>query len=165
MNYTIKLLIPVALGIAAAATNWISISARTQPKKFTVAARPIKEGQLISVGDLAAVDIPANQAGNLDKTAIPYKQMSTLSGQVALRSIEMNDLIFWSDAPVRGPRLDRQTGDRFAVSVPMGRIRTAASRRGRSHRAAAANRQRLAPRPKVVWHVPDSGHRWSKDNG
>jgi hypothetical protein len=119
MNYTVKLLIPIGLGIAAAVINWMAISARTRPIEFTTVARAFKVGETITTDELQPVEVPAHLAARLMDTAIPYKEKGTLSGQVVLRQLEPGDLILWQDKPIEGPRIDWQERDQRAVTVPL----------------------------------------------
>ena len=49
MNYAIKLLIPLALGIVAAVVNWMVLSANTQPIKFVTVKQRMEPGDLFDL--------------------------------------------------------------------------------------------------------------------
>jgi len=104
MTYTLKLLIPIGLGVVAAAINWIAMSSATQPIKYVQASMDLKEGQRFGVDNLAAIELPSTFK-NLKDTAIPYEHIGVLYGQRVRRNLKKGDILFWRDSPEGGPRI------------------------------------------------------------
>ena len=121
MNYTIKLLIPIGLGLLAGFLNWLSVSNRTRPVAYTTVNKPIRAGETIATDDLKPLPIPADIGEPLKDTAVPFSEKGTLSNQVALRDLEVGDILFWRDTPIKGPQIDWRKSDRSAVVVDLGR--------------------------------------------
>lgn len=120
MSYTVKLLIPIGLGILAAVINWMILSAQVEPVDFITVNRTIPVGQLISPDDLLPLELPAKFRQQLSKTAVPYEDRGLLSGQTPRRTLEPGDIVLYQDTPLRGPVLDLREGE-TAVVVPLGK--------------------------------------------
>ncbi len=117
MNYTIKLLIPMILGLAAAGINWMMLSSKAGTVQFVSATRDIEAGETLNRNDFQSVDLPL-QFQSLTETAIPYSEVGLLAGQVAQRSLAHGDLLFYRDTPIEGLFVDRREGEElFFVDV------------------------------------------------
>ena len=103
MSNTLKLLIPVGLGIVAAIINFIVLSSSTAEVTFAVASEDIPIGASFD-GKVDKVGIPKNNASGLleKKVAIQYKNSGVLRGQKAsTRELKKGDLILYSDFDIR----------------------------------------------------------------
>lgn len=111
MSHTMKLLIAVGLALLAALLNWVVVSQRTNPVKFSALNTSVSAGETITTDMIKAVDVPASFAESIRKSVVPWNEMAVLSGKTALRDIEEGELLLWQDAPVRGPRYDLREGE------------------------------------------------------
>jgi hypothetical protein len=105
MNYTLKLAIPLGLGLAAAVVNMMVLTARTNSVTFIKAKRDVQLGQPFSLEDLAELPLPGAEAALLKDTAMPYADIGVLVGQPALRDFMAGDIVFYRDFPLRGDEL------------------------------------------------------------
>lgn len=118
MSYTIKLLIPIALGIAAAMVNMAIMSSRLAPVGFVQVTRDIKVGEVFTAADLAMLPIAGNQAERLMKTAFDYASVGKLIGRPAQRQFYDGDIVFFRDFEVGAARYELRKGER-GVPVPL----------------------------------------------
>ena len=99
MSNLLKLLIPIALGTAAAIVNFIVLSGATHEVRFVVASEDIPAGALFD-GKVEEIAIPKNHAtGLLEKrTGVRYKDVGVLRGQrSAFRTLKKGDIVLYSD--------------------------------------------------------------------
>ncbi len=101
MNYAIRLLIPLALGIAAAAINWMVLSTGTQPVYFVTVSQPINVGETFDLELAERLALPQNFT-DLSKSIVPYEDRGVLSGRVLRRRIEKGDPVFFADTDLGG---------------------------------------------------------------
>ena len=146
MNYTVKLLIPTVLGLAAAGVNWVMLSSKAGTVNFIAVTRDVQVGERFQKSDFQTVELPL-QFQSLSETAIPYSEIGLLAGQVAQRSLVHGDMLFYRDTTIRGLSIDRrgdeelyfvdisdvavvprllQIGDYISFRVPPARIATKA---------------------------------------
>lgn len=111
MNYTLKLAIPLGLGLAAALVNMMVLKARTNAVTFIQAAEFIPLGQPFTLENLKELPLPGTQADLLKDTAIPYESLGTLLGQSALRDFEQGDIVFFRDFDLQGETLQLRPGE------------------------------------------------------
>ena len=111
MNHTIKLIIPIGLGIAAAVVNSMVLSAQTKPVKFVRAASDIPRGQVFTQDNLEVLEFPGIDARGLSKSAIPWSEVGILLGQRAVRDLVAGDVVFFQDFGVRGAELNIRPGE------------------------------------------------------
>jgi hypothetical protein len=118
MSYSIKLLLPIALGIAAAMVNMAIMSSRVAPVDFVQVTRDIKVGEVFTDADLAVLPIAGNQAERLKKTAFDYTSVGKLIGRPAQRQFFDGDIVFFRDFEVGAARYELRKGER-GVPVPL----------------------------------------------
>ncbi len=119
MPNTLKLLIPIGLGIAAAIINFVVLSSSTKPVKFVVAKKDIKKGEYF-VDNVEEADVPVGMAGSLKEVAIMHADRGLLSGQRATRDISAGDIILYRDTAIKGsPPPDFRTASERAKPVPL----------------------------------------------
>lgn len=111
MSYSVKLLIPLALGVLAALTNLTVLSARTKPVEYLRVTRDIPAGEPITELDLAALPMPGPEAAPLKETAVAYAERSNFLGQPALRDFLAGDIVFYRDFPTQGDVLTLRPGE------------------------------------------------------
>lgn len=116
-NYTIRLVIPMALGLAAAGINWMMLASKAGTVQFVAATRDLEAGDPLTPADFEPIELPLQFAG-LNATAIPYAEVGLLAGQVAQRALTRGDLLFFRDTTIRGLPLDRRDGEElFFVDI------------------------------------------------
>ena len=105
MSHSVKLLIPIGLGIVAAGINWFALNSATRPVEFVEVTAELKEGTEFSLENLGSVELPA-RFRDLKDTAYPYEQVGVLLGRRATRSYEKGDIVFRRDLADEGPLSD-----------------------------------------------------------
>jgi hypothetical protein len=119
MPNTIKLLIPIGLGIAAAIINFVVLSSATQPVKFVVAKKDISAGESFK-DKVTVVDVPIDMAKSLKDVAILHDDRGLLSGQTAKRNIAEGDIILYRDTAIKGnPTPDFRTSTERARAIEL----------------------------------------------
>lgn len=117
MNYAMKLLIPVGLGVAAVAINWMVLTAGTAPVQFVTVTQPLKVGDTVQLEYVAPLALPRSFSG-LSRTMVPYDDRGVLSGRVVRRRVEIGDPIFFADTDLGGQWLDLEPREElFLVSM------------------------------------------------
>jgi len=101
MNYALKLLIPLALGIVAAVVNWMVLSANTQPLVFVTVKTQLAVGDLFDLEMCDELRVPPTFK-NLSKSAVRFEDRGVLSGRVVRRAIEPGDPVFFADTDLSG---------------------------------------------------------------
>ncbi len=101
MNYAIKLLIPLALGVVAAVVNWMVLSANTQPIVFVTVKKQLGVGDLFDLQLCEELRVPPTFK-NLSKSAVRFEDRGVLSGRVVRRVIEPGDPVFFADTDLSG---------------------------------------------------------------
>ncbi|TWU03701.1 CpaB family protein [Neorhodopirellula pilleata] len=120
MSHTIKLLAAVGLGLLAAILNFVVISSRTNPVKFATLKEAVRAGTTITTDMITSIDVPAQFAESLSKSAVPMEDMAVLSGKAASQDIEAGILLLWDFVPIRGPQYDLRDGE-TAVFIDVSR--------------------------------------------
>ncbi len=117
MNYAIKLLIPLALGVVAAMVNWMVLSANTQPIKFVTVKQRMEVGDLFDLEKCTELEVPPS-FNSLSKSAVRYEDRGVLSGRRVRRAIEQNDPVFFADTDLSGKWLTlEKTEELFPVEL------------------------------------------------
>ncbi len=101
MNYLIKLLIPLALGIVAAVINWSVLSSGTQPVYYVTVKKSLNVGDRFELELASPLGLPPSFR-DLSTTIVPYRDRGVLSGRVVRRRIEAGDPIFFADTDLGG---------------------------------------------------------------
>lgn len=119
MNYTLKLIIPAGLGIAAAAINWTVLSSRTAPVHLVTVTKPVDFNDTISVEMLKPLPLPRQLVNaELKKSIVTFKDRGLLSGRKARRTIQPGDPIFLADTDLGGVWVGLDPGEElFLVSL------------------------------------------------
>ena len=97
MTALTKLLLPLGIGIAAAALNYWLMSRVTSPRDFVVVTQRIEAGQLFERPKLGTVRV----SGDLDqfsKSALSPANLSVILNRPAPRTMEPGDVVLWRDA-------------------------------------------------------------------
>ena len=119
MPNTIKLLIPIVLGVVAAIVNYMVLSKSYEQVQFVVATSAIEKGDSFS-GRVETKGVPSGLAGSLASAAIPAKSQGLLSGQKATRNLQPGDLILYRDTTINGsPPMDFRDDREVAKPVPL----------------------------------------------
>ena len=122
MSNTLKLLIPILLGIAAAIVNFIVLSGATTEVSLVVAANDIRVGDLFD-GNYEKIAMPQNHvSGLLDhRVAIKFANAGVLSGQrSSVRNLKKGDLILYSDFDIRDSvAIDFRKNDEVARTIQL----------------------------------------------
>jgi Flp pilus assembly protein CpaB len=119
------LIIAAALAIGGGICNWLYIAKqadRYERESFVVVrVDQIRAGEKFKKDDFAKVDIPKNNLGNLEKIAVRWQDVSTVSGQTAVKDFVRDQLILQDDlktAPQEN--LNRKIGpDERVVWLPV----------------------------------------------
>lgn len=101
MNYAIKLLIPLTLGVVAAVVNWMVLSSNTKPIKFVTVKEAMKVGDLFDLEMCAELSVPPSFK-SLSSSAVRFEDRGVLSGRRVRRAIEPNDPVFFADTDLSG---------------------------------------------------------------
>ncbi len=130
MNALSKLLIPIALGAAAAAVNFYSLQTSLKPVDFVAAAGPISQGQVITEKDLVASDAPVRLKDAMKVAAPLYDDRLVLVGQRARRDFAAGDLIFFKDTELSNvtAEVDFRAHNEAAMTVRLGQNTELASK-------------------------------------
>jgi hypothetical protein len=96
MNNALKLLIPIALGIVAAAVNWFALQEKTAPGVYLKVKEDIRAGQPFTADILDRLEVPGD-SGSLRETAVPYRDKAVLYNSPSLRDLKKGDLVLWRD--------------------------------------------------------------------
>ena len=119
MPNTIKLLIPIVLGIAAAVVNFMVLSKSYEQVQFVATTGVIEKGDSFT-GKIETKGVPSGLAGSLASVAIPAKSRGLLSGQTATRTLQPGDLILYRDTTINGsPPMDFRDDREVAKPVPL----------------------------------------------
>ena len=125
MKNTLKLVIPIVLGLIAAAFNFLALKTSVKEVTFIQAVRDIEVGEVFEDGDFEKLTILAQHSENLKESAILFRDLGLLSGQVATRSIKSGDIIFYRDTEgLVGEIYDFRKGDQAALPVSLRDITT-----------------------------------------
>ncbi len=117
MSYSIKLLVPIGLGLLAAAINWGTLYSGTRPVNFVQVSKPLRVGDIFRGDVLASVALPATYS-KLDRTAVLWEDRGILSGQIVQRDLEPGDIVFLRDTSIDGAQLRLREGETaFLVSL------------------------------------------------
>ena len=111
MNYTAKLLIPIAIGVAAALVNSMILAARTAPVEFVRVSQDVPVGTPFTDANLEVIEFPGQEARQLDRTAVPWAEKGVLLGRTAVRDLLGGDLVFYRDFDVRGAQINLYAGE------------------------------------------------------
>ena len=82
MNPLVKLIIPIGLGIAAAAINWQVMSSAPPPRTYAIASAEVKTGQTFKENSIGQLVINGESAAALARTAVPYDHREAIIGRV-----------------------------------------------------------------------------------
>jgi len=119
MPNTIKLLVPIVLGVVAAIVNYMVLSKSYEQVQFVVARDVIEKGEQFS-GRIETKGVPSGLSGSLASMAIPAKSQGLLSGQKATRDLQPGDLILYRDTTINGsPPMDFRDSREVAKPVPL----------------------------------------------
>lgn len=96
MTNITKFGLSLVLGLAAAALNWMWLTAEKTPPTFVAASVEIVRGEQLSDDNLKPIPVPGDMA-ELSESMIPYQNRAILFGTTALRDYAGGDLVFHRD--------------------------------------------------------------------
>ena len=102
MHYSLKLLIPIGLGVLAAGLNYLTINAGLPQTEFIAAKRTIIAGKTIKKSDLVELPIPQNFEDSLAGLAPQYVERGSIIGQRAVRDVPAGDIVLLADTALGG---------------------------------------------------------------
>ena len=125
MKNTMKLIIPLVLGLIAAAFNFIALQSSVKEISFIKAKRDIEVGDVFDEGAVERLNVLAQHCESLTDSAILFQDLGLLSGQVATRPIHAGDIIFYRDTEgLQGELYDFRQGDQAALPVSLEGVTT-----------------------------------------
>jgi hypothetical protein len=110
MNYLLKLLIPIGLGILAAFINYAMVTSQTKLETFVTVALPVEAGTPFDLVQVAPLELP-QKFGYLSKSIVPFSNRGIISGRVTRRKIEPGDPVFFADFDLGGEWLALESGE------------------------------------------------------
>lgn len=125
MKNTLKLVIPLILGLIAGLFNFLSLKSTVQEESFVKATRQIEIGEPFDEGAVEELPLMSKYAESLKNTAVLYKDLGLLSGQRATRTVHAGDIIFYRDTEsLQGELYDFRKGDVAALPVSLEGVTT-----------------------------------------
>jgi hypothetical protein len=125
MKNTLKLVIPLVLGLIAGMFNFLALKSSVQEVSFVKATREIPIGETFDEGSVEELPLMSKYAESLKNTAVLYKDLGLLSGQRATRTIQAGDIIFYRDTEsLQGEIYDFRDGDTAALPVSLEGVTT-----------------------------------------
>jgi hypothetical protein len=125
MKNTLKLVIPLILGLIAGMFNFMSLKSTVQEESFVKATREIEIGETFDGTSVEELPLMSKYAESLKNTAVLYKDLGLLSGQRATRTIHAGDIIFYRDTEsLQGEIYDFRKGDVAALPVSLEGVTT-----------------------------------------
>jgi hypothetical protein len=115
---TLKLVIPLVLGLLAGVFNFMALKSSVKEIQFIKATQDIPIGASFGAGSVDKLTILSQHAEDLKEAAVLYKDIGLLSGQTATRTIRAGDIIFYRDTEgLPGEIYDFRKGDEAALPV------------------------------------------------
>lgn len=112
MNAWLKFLIPIGLGLAAAALNLAAVSqSRPETWRGVRVARDLAAGEVLGAADLEPAELTGDP-GSLARTAIPWSSMGILLARPVPRALRAGDLVLWRDAVPEPEELSAAPGEK-----------------------------------------------------
>ena len=129
MKSLTTLLLPIGLGVAAAAMNFYSLNSVLRPVEFITVSEDLTAGHVIAEKDLAPVETPAKLSKDLKYAAPTYKNRSMLIGQRLLRDVSAGSLVFYKDTDVAeiGADVDFRSPSEAGLTVWLGKNRASSA--------------------------------------
>jgi hypothetical protein len=125
MKNTLKLVIPLVLGLIAGIFNFLALKSTVQEVSFVKAKTTIEIGAAFEEDNVEALPLTAKLAESLKDTAVLYEDLGLLSGQRATRTIQSGDIIFYRDTEsMQGEIYDFRAGDKAALPVSLEGVTT-----------------------------------------
>jgi hypothetical protein len=94
----LKIAIPVALGLAAAALNYFSYQADHQPVRFVRVKHPVAAGDFLDSSNTEVCEIPLRHAGTMSGTFLAFEEAPALAKALpARRALGKHELLLKSD--------------------------------------------------------------------
>lgn len=112
MNAWLKFLVPIGLGLAAAALN-LAVVSQSKPETWrgVRVTRDLAVGDVFGSTDLEPAEL-AGDPGSLSKTAIPWPSMGILLARPVTRALRSGDLVLWRDAVPEPEKLSAEPGEK-----------------------------------------------------
>lgn len=110
MNNVLKLLIPLGLGVVAAAINWMVMTAGTERVEFVTVSKTLDVGEAFDLKSAVKLELPRDFRG-LSKSLVPFSERGALSGRAVRRTIEPGDPVFFADTDLGGKWLALQPSE------------------------------------------------------
>jgi len=97
MNTTIKLALPLVLGLAAFISNYFFLNAKLKVRTYTVLKADVAKGEPFTPENMLEIRVE----GGIDETmptAVPFSESAVLINQIAARDMKAGELLLWRDA-------------------------------------------------------------------
>ena len=125
MKNTLKLIIPLILGLLAGVFNFMALKSSVQEVYFIKAVRDIPIGEQFGPGSVDRLTVLAQHSEGLKGSAVRFEDIGLLSGQTARRTIRSGDVIMYSDTEgLQGEIYDFRVGDLAVLPVSLDGIAT-----------------------------------------
>ncbi len=125
MKNTLKLVIPLILGLIAGVFNFLALKSAVQEVSFVKAKIAIEIGESFDAGAVEELPLMSKYAETLKDSAVLYRDLGLLSGQRSTRSIQAGDIIFYRDTEsLQGEIYDFRDGDLAALPVSLEGVTT-----------------------------------------
>lgn len=96
MRHVLMIVLAVVCGIAAFAFNAAYLSSQTRPQYYVAVKNPVAAGERCDKDSFRKIPIQ----GNIKTAAVPYDDVATLWGRVAVRDLAPGELVLWQDIAV-----------------------------------------------------------------
>ena len=125
MKNSLKLIIPLVLGLIAGVFNYMALKSSVEEVSFIKAKSAIQIGEMFTSDKVEKMTIMKQHAEGLADSAIRYADIGLLSGQVATRRLYAGDVILYRDTGgLTGEIYDFREGDEAALPVSLDGIPT-----------------------------------------
>lgn len=117
MSYTVKMLIPIGLGLLAGILNMMLLQSSTAPVEFVTVTEDVRYGDILTSDVLAPVELPSSFA-HLKETAYRWEDVGTLYERPIQRPLRKGDLVMFRDVETEGWKSNLRPGEE-GVDVPL----------------------------------------------
>jgi hypothetical protein len=118
MSVWLRLSLAIALGVSAAALNYLAVANQAKPQTFQVAVAraDLPVGHAIGAADLGPVSIEGRLA-TVRQVLVPWEERAILFGRPIARALRGGDAILWRDMDPPDAKFNLQAGE-TALQLP-----------------------------------------------
>ncbi len=121
MNPKYRLLIPVALAVAAAAANFVLLKRATATTAVVVLKQDVPAGRPVELADLTVAQVRADKV--VFQSAYPAADVKSLSGSTFRRDLKKGELVITFDIDVDQQTWELRPGERdSSLTLPPGEL-------------------------------------------